>query len=204
MNTQRSFLTLVSIACSLLHLSMTENDLNDVYGILDNEDYLMMERQEHPALHSVDRDSPSWKSYNRWLCFPAAELTLDCRDHESDQSWNSIAPEGRDGKGYFAVMDVNHEDRHYRFESPGWLLPERCREQVDAIQKLLDGQNGVCVFAADIPSEEELNGTDDSNFSAWTFYGIKTQSGRTMAPIYEPSGETEPDSNDDNAAWPHP
>ncbi|MGK5088384.1 hypothetical protein WDW86_12565 [Bdellovibrionota bacterium FG-2] len=197
MNIHKILLTMVLIVCSMLNLSMAESDLNDGYGILDNEDYLMMERQERPALHSVAGDSPSWESYNRWLCFTAAELTLDCRDHESDQCWDLIAPEERDGKGYFAVMEVNHEDRHFRFESPSWLLLERCREQTDAIQKLLVGQNGFCVFAADIPSDDDLNGTDDGDFSVWAFYGFKTQAGRSMVAIYDPSGEPDSENNDD-------
>jgi hypothetical protein len=183
------------IACSMLHLSMAQSNLNDRYGILDNEDYLLMERQERPSLHSVAGDSPSWESYNRWLCFPTAELSLDCRDHKSDQSWASIAPEKRDGKGFFAVMDVDHEDRHYRFESPGWLLPERCRQQIDAIQKLLEGHNGFCVFAAEIPSDADQSGTDDGGFSEWAFYGFKTLAGRLMAPVYEQGNEPDSDNN---------
>ena len=187
-------MTLVSLACALPNLSMTHNDLSDIYGILDNEDYLMMENQGHPALGSVTGDSPSWESYNRWLCFPAEAMTLDCRDHESDQSWNLIAPEEREGMGFYAVMDVSHEGLYYRLESPGWLSHEKCHQQIDEIQELLDGQNGICIFAADIPSEEELSGNDESNSSAWVFYGIKTLAGKSMAPIYETDDETVSDN----------
>ena len=84
----------------------------------------------------------------------------------------------RNRRRFYAIMDVSHEGLHYRFESPGWLSHEKCHQQIDEIQELLDGQNGICIFAADIPSEEGMSGTEESNSSAWVFYGIKTLAGR--------------------------
>src|SRR3990167_676441 len=117
MSYYKKFLSLSLIACSVVHLSMTDPPLNDVYGILNEEDYAVAEAQDHPALQSVPGELPHWESYNQWICLPATSVKIDCRDEKTDQSWGSIDPEERDGKGYYAVIDGEYGGRYYRFES---------------------------------------------------------------------------------------
>ncbi len=178
MKKRKILLKFALILCALTHVSMLEIHLNDIYGILDREDYLLMEQQKQPALHSAAGENLAWESFNSWSCFPTTELEIDCRDQESDQSWHSISSEERNGKGYYAVIDVKHEGHQYRFQSPGWILEENCLQQIESTMRLLDGQIGFCIFAAKIPSDEELNGTNDESASLWATYGIKSLAGR--------------------------
>jgi len=164
---------------------MTTPPLSDVYGLLEAEDYLIAKNQDGPALHSVPGDDLVWESYNRWLCFPADSVKVDCRDEKSDLSWDAVDPEERDGNGYLQVMEAEHEGQVYRFESPGSISPDRCQNELARTRELMNGQAGVCVFASHWQSENEVLSGAQDELSIWTVYGLKTRAGRVMAPIFD-------------------
>jgi hypothetical protein len=138
----KRFLTLAAIVCSLGQLSMTNDRPTEADGTLNEEDRAIAEGQDRPILHSVAGDSVKWESYGQWLCFPMADLEdVDCRDEKSDQAWDAIDAEEREGKGYFAVMNIDHEGRRFRFEPPGWTSDEACLQKIDETKRLFEGMN---------------------------------------------------------------
>ncbi len=76
----------------------------------------------------------------------SALAEFECRDHQTDQAWSEISPDERDGGGFLSVMNIHHEGRHYRFEAPGWKIPERCLEDIEEMKELLEDQGAFCVF----------------------------------------------------------
>jgi len=177
---------LILMTCSAMQLSMTNHGTPDVFGILDAGDYSIEDKHVEPALHSVPGDQLAWASYNRWLCFPAVSMKTDCRDENSDLSWDTVNPEERDEHGYFHVMEVEHDDHIYRFESPGWVSLEECKHELARTHELMESQEGVCVFASHWKSEDEASTHVQDELSHWVVYGLKTHSGRILAPIYDP------------------
>lgn len=198
MNFRKPLGSIAIAIISLSHLSMVENPLNDFYGILDHKDYSLEQQQVLPALHSIKGEVPSWESYNSWICFPASSVgKVECRDHNSDKSWDLIDSNERDDIGFYTVMDLSYEGQGYRLESPDWLDSERCLQKVNEIESLIRGQIGFCAFAARLPSEDWFGAKNEDEYYTWVVYGIKTPAGSVMAPIYDLESDEDEDEDGD-------
>ena len=50
-------------------------------------------------------------------------------------------------------------------------------------------ETSFCVLGAKLPSDDELNGLVNDRASQWLLYGLKSQKGRILAPIYDAEAE---------------
>lgn len=188
---KRKTILFLLIACSSIQLSMTWPTLPDYFGILEPQDYELERERLRPALNSVPGDELQWESFNEWLCFPQKTIEFSCITEDS-RKWEDIAPEERDGEGYYPTMNLEHDDNYYTIEFPGRVDSERCFEEIEKWKSLIKDQPGFCVFAAKLPSEDELLGRGEhEEHSVWIMYGIKTMAGEDIAPIYRDSEDEE-------------
>lgn len=182
---RRYFVLALLLLSSSAHISMSWIGFDYDYGILSPEDQRLELTQEEPVLESTPGEMPHWQSFNRWLCFPTTTLKVGCFDEKSDARWETSDPEKREDRGFYSVMHLDHAGMLYRFESPEWTIPERCNEEAARIRELIKDQEGICVFAAYLPTIEHPEPSAEDEEQTWVYYGLKTKSGRDMASIYD-------------------
>jgi hypothetical protein len=158
------------------------------YRILNQDDYLLVERQNTPALQTAIGDEPHRESFNEWQCFPAAAAEIDCFEEKSRRPVKEIDPEERDGMGYYPTIVAEKDGHTYFFEAPGWVDLDICQAETAKWKTLIDGQPGFCTFAASWPPNAIESKTQ---VSEWVIYGLKTPAGRTLAPVYDPDAPDE-------------
>jgi hypothetical protein len=152
--------------------------------ILDEDDLeLEAESSTYPALHTVEYDE---NSYVEWWCFPSQDILKVACLGETRGELTKCDGDCLDDE-YWTIAQVNIENRIQRFE---WSAPDsgkNCLELSQRWKALLKDSSSACLFAAPWPVREPEH---------WVVYGIKTDSGRAMAPSYDPYYVEESQSED--------
>ena len=156
------------------------------FEILGYKDFELQKNQNRPALTSSLREKPYWESFNEWRCYPTYSVQIHCYTLEG-KTPEDFSPEKRNGKLYFSTMTLWYKNQSLLFESAYYLNDlSTCLEEGEEWRRLIKNQKTVCLFAAQLP---EPRGKKHADISNWTLYGMKTFSGRIMAPIYEDEKE---------------
>lgn len=163
---RKSLITLAAIATGLSSLSMYRNLATD---LLDGHDYEQMrvDVSRGSALSGpLVNGSPTWASYNQWLCFPARDVEIACAEDEYDREIRKVP-----------VLHTTEGSHYFEFSMDAEPAPD-CDKITERWKALLQDEGAFCAYAAPL---QELNisayDTQAEAGSLWIINQLKTSKG---------------------------
>jgi len=143
-----------------------ENPYND---ILEEQDWVLFNQdKEKPALSSIINDPHPWQSHNEWKCFDKRDIDFSCAVDTSNKNEVPIISIINNREAFDYEYDLGSE---YEWD---------CKKVVNHWENLMDGEDGICLYGAQMPDLGDENQVQESNnlsTGLWYINQIKTKKG---------------------------
>lgn len=153
------------------------------YDLLDSDDFELENASYDGITNPADWNQ---KSPIRWVCTRDALINISCELSDKEKIKKSTSEEDDDERAFDLMISAEHKGQTFDFRMAYYEDIDICLDNYSRYSQLLSASKNVCFFAAYLPEKDwsEVSHSLELEHSEWEAYGLKTENGEVLAPIF--------------------